>query len=1068
MDVLEPKESNIDMSRTPPDPGQSDDPISSLIDRQFLAALKSSPAERWTTENLPPLSALSSDSTDPSASSSTHNDGTVPDAQGDVEDTPDTYDFSMINDGTRRGADFLYGLRGLCRGNPVRHGEWMKAAEEMMKDPFSTASPSVIKRRESLQTRYNTFIAFRDPKLKFENFWLVATILKYWETFFVALVETARGRAGDDNQTLRASTVQQWGVTFIWLIGRKAFDGEGNLVGRSVLNQGLWTKIKDRIAWFSQKFSLARHAMKQKFIGRVELLLMMRAGFENTKHYGRAPFQQLVVAMCLLFQIGARIGSLGWSSTAYRDSTQYMKLEDLTIRREGFCKWTVIVKLLHIKGRKMRADAGHVVAFQLDPVTKIHNLWFDMGLHTLTYLLMRGALQGCETLQDIFDYSKDTFIIKPKMRKEPLFLERTAGGREFGTGPASAEGLTKSMTVLGTSVGIAGVSAHGIRRETGNRIGLILGVQAAQALLTHAEGENTFTTHYSHNTLSLPVTQVALGMLDHTAPEAGQIALRRHTQQQSVRESEDEDEEDPQAPSANLPGPSTVGKKRPTVRLTREEEAKARSDPNVKRQEAILAELWDTFYGHMPDETKVTHQPAAEGINSAFRHYASHPKFIENRVLLEQVQKDIVKGGTNLSNALRKARRPFHDAKRQKRAKEANAADTTTEERDHAITAANTLANSPANLPDLNLNSSFLASVGLRKPGFGRGLLTAECRQEFSNPRLIEQLQADTDREVRAAEEQEMQEEEEGDEEADIRFDKTGEDEDGIVIQDVPKFKDDDEIQVIDAKLPETKMAFMAALFEPVIHDKIDRERVKAHGDQWPCLHCKHLPEDMKPRGGQWLFNDKVHLLRHQAQHSNWDLLRDYMRTDDATKFKCPYQECKYRSADIADVQSHCLASCSESTLFRSLKDEHDNRTGPGSDPNKVRLQAKKLVTKLARGYKLQGYELGRIDWWTDFDDEKVDELAELCQHDPDEIRAFLPEIRELMRLAKGQITEEGVLSAPEAPLSVDEIVQDYLTVSTQQRIDSLLQRVAAGERPRPRPQVQADGDIIDVEMSFE
>ncbi|QRV86741.1 myosin-2 heavy chain, non muscle [Ceratobasidium sp. AG-Ba] len=683
------------MATAPPsDPSQASDPslynYANRVDPLFLAALKVSRPTTWDAENLPSSSVSTNDHPGPTSPPPTHytvaSSSTSANAQPSASDSHelvDTYDLSMITDG-RTGLEFLYRLRGSCEGNPVYQAEWNAAMSPVMTDPYSEiTSPALLKRRHSVETRYHTWVAWRDPLLPFRLYWLAETLLKYWECFFFAMIDLARGRSGVDGQSLRSSTVYQWGVTFLFLIGRNAVDKDQNHIGKRLIEEnGLWFKIKDRIAWFVIKLGLARqpNAKQQSFIGRAELLLMMRAGFENSKHYGRVCFQQTVVSMILLFQIGVRIGSLGWSNVTYRDMEKYMKLEDLTIMREGFCRWSVTVRIHHVKGRNLSVDADRVATFKLDPVTKIHNLWFDMGLHTLVYLLARGALQGCRTLQDVFDYQGHLFIIKPDMLKSPLFLERKPRGLELGNGPASANGMNQSIKTLARLAQLAGVTSHAFRRGIGNLAGLILGAEAAQRLLLHITPKATYFTHYSHNTMNLPVTQLALGELDHTATRPNrQLAIKRNNSSQlavqalilSSRSSTSQDAPDNDGSadadvdaedmlSLHAPAPSTSTSKPPqpgkrnTVPLTEEEEAQVavsfvvpvygdmptvlQADPSVKLYRGQLDEAWDEFYRLMPDGARLKYQPQREGIKRAFKHYENHPKFLENKSALEEAR----------------------------------------------------------------------------------------------------------------------------------------------------------------------------------------------------------------------------------------------------------------------------------------------------------------------------------------------------------------------------------------------------------------------------------------------
>ncbi|KAG9079630.1 hypothetical protein FS749_008356 [Ceratobasidium sp. UAMH 11750] len=490
-----------------------------LCDESFLNALKRiKPPTREPATSAADASAAGpsrSDNSDSSHSVSANTSGIAP-----------LYLGSLAR-GNMRGFSLSRELRMMGDANPIAKEEWLATGQEFLQFMDGAGKKygiSVNNRREMIDGRWGAWINYAHPNLDLDSYWLKTTVVGNWKLFFVTMIKHGKGRSGDNQSDLRSNTVQQWALTFVWLVGRKTTDETGKYVGvRLLQSEGLYVEIKEHVSMLVHELGLVRHAQRQAFIGRVQLLLMIRAGIRDSEEYGRKPFQQTTVVIVFILYMGARTGSLGFSNIKYRDLEHYMKLGDLTIERLGRCQWAVTVDIKYRKGYNMTVDAGVPQQFRLTPVTKAHNILFDAGMHVLLLLLMREAL----TLQDVIDYDKQWFEIKPEMRNQPLFLERTPGGYHFGKRAASGDGLTQTIKRLGERVNIQNATGHGIRRETGNRTGLIMGTEAAQMQLGHEGAQTTFNTSYSHNTLNLQVAEIALGDLDHVAPAPNQLTLRR-------------------------------------------------------------------------------------------------------------------------------------------------------------------------------------------------------------------------------------------------------------------------------------------------------------------------------------------------------------------------------------------------------------------------------------------------------------------------------------------------------------------------------------------------------------
>ncbi|KAG8709431.1 hypothetical protein FRC08_018352 [Ceratobasidium sp. 394] len=1019
----------------------------SFFDKEFLAALKKAPtlSENHELREDPPG--------DNAAGAS---------GESSVIRGPDMVG---IQRGTFSGLSFTRSLRMAGDANSIVQEQLTETMAELIQLIDEKPSPYALRvnqRRQMIELRWGSWIYSRHPNLPFpDGYWFQTTIVENWKMFFVVLIRFGKGRSGEDETDIRSTTLQQWALTFTYLVGKKTTDKDGAFVGVKLLQQGgLFGEIKQHVAKLIIEFGLERLAKRLPSIGRPELLLMFQTGFQMTEVHGRIPFQQNNVAMVLVHYIAARMGSLGWSNEDYRKLEHYMKLEDLTIEREGHCQWSVMVTVKYRKGYNMTVDGGPPQRFKLDPVTKIHNVWFDAGMHVLVFLLMREALEGCSTLEDIFNYKLRTFRIKPSKLKEPLFLERGPKGLYLKTGAASATGMTASLRRLGKSADIDNVTGHAIRRETGNRTGLVLGMHVAQALLGHEEAQNTFSLHYSLNTLNLPVVQMASGELDHTAPLASKIALKRRTKSQiavhvlirskrgQMQEPEDEESDDDgsDAVKAVTFAQSSIDQppKRKMFKLSAEDVAKAEATPTVVQFDAEINNAWEEIFKLLPERARKLNPTRRTGlITSIFNNFKDEPSYKQNEQLLKRIQSNIVSLSLKRTKAFEAAKRPIREQRKKEEERSRVQLNPTTEEHDEAVKEMQEFSYSAKNLPKLDVRQLLLSSSAIRKGALRSGLLTPACQKLLSDPNLDKILEEEQDTDDKAEAARAAQEDEDGDAEEDITFG-SAEEPNGLAIQkNVPMFKDVEELEVLDANLEETIMSMMEALYRPVAVKAMEDKLAQEHGGKYPCLLCKRLPKELKPNGK---FHDEFtkasSLRRHLAAHSDWFLLRSHMFTDDDSEFKCPLEHCDFRAESIPDVEEHCISECKEHILFQGLKAAHEKRkTPPGSNVRDALNEIKRTAELAGDGLQLTDDEIEKMEWWADLDDEKINMLVERYDEDREELVNRAPGIRQMMRDALDQVVN-GLLKVPNAEDSIDDIAAEALAGGMQARVDALVEKV--------------------------
>ncbi|KAG8706133.1 hypothetical protein FRC09_002561 [Ceratobasidium sp. 395] len=946
----------------------------------------------------------------------------------DLDDAPpttaDILNLAGLHRGNKVGAGFAQALQNVGGGNSVVARQYAETAQKIMdleselEDIFL---PVVVKRRQRINYRWCSFMAWRAPRMPANDYWLESTVAEHSEVFLFVMVDLTPGHSGEDGKTLRASTVYEWARTFMWLVDAKCVDKNGALVGRKLLNNGLRQKIQSRVVWFAHHRGLERHAKHQLFVGRPQLLLFLRHGFQQTQTYGRRSFQQTVVSMIFLQQMGARIGSLGYSTLLHKKRGQYITLGDLALGRTGYCRWRVRVTLKHRKGHNMTADAGQVVIFELDPVTKIHNLWFDAGLHVVSLLHMRGAIQGHKTLQSIFESTSAELVIEPSMRKQPLFLERTARGLDIDLidfEPASAKGMNVTIQTLGQPVGVE-ITSHAFRRETGNRIALIMGSEAAQTALTHEEDQSTMNRHYTHNTLNIPMTALVLGDLDAVASAANKMALTRHSISDNVVQ-------------AMVAGVDyfTVDK------LSDKEMETVQADARLVEKDAQLTACWEQFYGFLPKDAQVTHgQREPERIKAIFEKYSDSDEYGANEESLKHLRTRIHKLSKERTEIFRAVKRPFIARKRKEAFNNSKLAPRTTEQENQARKELSDLVESPDNLPDLELEPLSLSIEAIKAGRFKAGFLTDAALKELNDPTLIERLQVEqtTDQEVA--------------DELDDERTMEGQSGDGVELQEgLATFTDKNEMQVINADVAETVKSFMIAMNQPLVHTAILEALKEKNDGLYACSVCNALTSTVgagryrKAKLKQANFKTRARLSRHEDSHSQWLKLCPFMVTENKPlEWKCPLAKCDKRFPSLEEVQEHCVTECEGHEVFQALKLQHDTRSrGIGSGP-RTSLKTRKFAQELTRGMDLGKDEMARLDWWRTLDLDKIDELSQKYDLDPAVLADAMPSMVAAMEEMLSLVGPDGVLRLERPDLSYDKIVEAVLTDEVLSEVNAFI-----------------------------
>ncbi|EUC67770.1 hypothetical protein RSOL_543920, partial [Rhizoctonia solani AG-3 Rhs1AP] len=230
-----------------------------------------------------------------------------------------------------------------------------------------------------------------DKTLSPEDQWKEAVFRKHWAQFLAALLTATKGK---DGGRVRVNTFNQWCTDLIWLVGRHLINEEGQHIGTKVLTEGkLYADFRNTAARLTIQFDLNRIPGPRLWIGQLELLLIYQSAIRKSEKYGRASALQTILATSLVFHIGARVGSLGWSHIRYLEEEKYMKCQDVRIERMDYGVWDAEVTVLNRKGWNKASDSARPITYRLSAVTKTHNLFFDTPSLLLLHLFHRESVE---------------------------------------------------------------------------------------------------------------------------------------------------------------------------------------------------------------------------------------------------------------------------------------------------------------------------------------------------------------------------------------------------------------------------------------------------------------------------------------------------------------------------------------------------------------------------------------------------------------------------------------------------------------------------------------------------
>ncbi|CAE6334868.1 unnamed protein product [Rhizoctonia solani] len=864
----------------------------------------------------------------------------IPSAEDRTESVP--FDAELMGlTGSASALSFIECMRNAFESQTENVREqWQQAAEKLMEEVIHTTSPKVVDRRERINKLYRTYVFHQDKRLPQEKQWEQATFEKYWTNFLIALITCSRGR---DGGRIKVDTFKQWCSDLIWLIGRNMINSEGKRVGTKVLTSGLYAQFRNITSRFCVQFKLSREPPTRLWIGYLELLLVYQAAIRLSEKYGRASILQTILATSMVFQIGARIGSLGWSHTQYRDEEKFMKRKDVVIERMDYGVWDAEVTVMNQKvlrtllgkistddnsqGWNDTQNAARPLKYRVSAVTKTHMLWFDTPSLLLLHLMRMGALKDCRSISDIFNYNGRFFVIEEEFREKPLYLERTEQGLGLVKDKAaSANGMTASFQVLGKAAGFEVTNYHALRRDSATVVSVNLEI---------------------------------LCSLDQHIPVWASC----------------------RGPGwAALPGP-------PGSRL------------------GIHQQL------HQGDVTPTCHGDSTRAPGS--RVTSAYAMLTCYQIGLQRHRREGLAANV-LLNAGFRIKVPAQEL--------AQITGEPVEESDPQV--------------EEETDKVMALESTMKLSNFGEGLLSDQCRSILSSASLIGDLKA-----AEANEENEQD---------DYLIDDDAEDDEVIP----PKFQDVDDLKILDADLVETKKEWMKRLLEPLIVEDFYEQLSKEHDGKYPCLACKALPEDLKPRTHignkicQDIFPTRVGLERHQDLiHTTWFDLVQYMITKDPKVFICPTQECTFRDDNVQSVRFHCLKDCKERESYKRIQQRHEEllEKRRQETPSRERLKQEKQMRELmGPGILLAENIFEGTKKISNTSPEEALQLAKTRRIEEPRVTPHLNAIAALNERMRTAIDEEGVIRDPYANRTMESVSRELLTYELNADIDRRLEEKAS------------------------
>lgn len=428
----------------------------------------------------------------------------------------------------REGGKIRAQLRNAAGGDLEAQDRLRQQYMEWSREDHETMNVHVKAKREILLYAWQAIFTTNPFYIQEKDLWISRTVEKHAAYYLTYRAHNTKGKYGT---YVLSRTIVEWLTNLCWAITRFTHDPSTFApVGMNLLVGGLYVKLESTCLALTKKLQLQRVPPKQKFLTSEEVVMLMQQALDDSEKEGRFLKLQLICAMLLTFATTARPSTLAASHASFIEEGKYMRLGDISHRRVDAMTFDSIVVFNNFKGSNSTLIAK-TLTFTLHAPRNVDFILLSNWCLIL-YQLYRGAFEF-STLEELWEYEGAVLEVIPEKREEPFFLKGLEGGRGLRElDPALAKSLSAAVANLGIKLGFGtGASLRGIRRGSGNELGMKLGAQVAANILAHSEGKlGTFWNHYSHNTANIPVLPILWGEIALSPDKAAIWARTKETQ----------------------------------------------------------------------------------------------------------------------------------------------------------------------------------------------------------------------------------------------------------------------------------------------------------------------------------------------------------------------------------------------------------------------------------------------------------------------------------------------------------------------------------------------------------
>ncbi|CAE6468376.1 unnamed protein product [Rhizoctonia solani] len=409
--------------------------------------------------------------------------------------------------GTKRGQVLRNQMERTYRGDD----NLAKAAYNELMQELSEATyvgnPFTMKHRDEAYTAH-VDIAVAHQLATEDQCWHINVIRQHAEFTLVYRIKHARGPGGGP---IQSRTAMSWLTHHTYNICVHTIDPvTKRSAGLTVMREGLYGRLEQRVRWAIREFQLLRHPKTQPRLDMAAIQLIMEQILStSTTGLKRRVGLQTISAMLMCFYGAFRRGSLTSSDKSYQERGLYFKVGEceFPVLKPG--RWKMVAKINNWKGYS--GEVGHSKTFTFDPVNKAHNVNFDLPLCMALFFLSRGFFVGITDFIQLFEFNGDFLPLDPQYANLPVYVARTRRGLDLIEGkPIRMNGLASSINHHGGEAGIADAAIHPIRRGTSDVYAAGLAKDRAMMVMNHTQAAGAVFDNYTVGVEAFPLVGVRL------------------------------------------------------------------------------------------------------------------------------------------------------------------------------------------------------------------------------------------------------------------------------------------------------------------------------------------------------------------------------------------------------------------------------------------------------------------------------------------------------------------------------------------------------------------------------